>query len=125
MIISKNFNIPDGVLKGSARSIPNFDIYNALKKCENTLIQFGGHKHAAGMILDPEKLIDFKNAINKFADTVIDDDMLTREIYIDAEVDINEISIPEYWAIIKNFEPYGPGNYEPVFLAADIPICIS
>ncbi len=112
----------DGVLKGSARSIPNFDIYNALKKCENTLIQFGGHKHAAGMILDPEKLIDFKNAINEFADTVINDDMLTREICIDAEVDINKISIPEYWAIIKNFEPYGPGNYEPVFLATDIPI---
>lgn len=114
----------DGVLKGSARSIPNFDIYHALKKCEDTLLQFGGHKHAAGMILQPEKLKDFKIAINKFADEVMNDDTLTREIYIDAVVDINEISgmIYEYWRTLKNFEPYGPGNLEPVFLATNVPI---
>ncbi len=114
----------DGVLKGSARSIPNFDIYHALKKCEEMLIQFGGHKHAAGMILHPEKLDDFKIAINKFADEVISDEMLVREINIDAMVDINEISgsIYDYWRLLRNFEPYGPGNPEPVFLAVDVPI---
>lgn len=114
----------DGVLKGSARSIPNFDIYHALKKCENILLQFGGHKHAAGMILQPEKLQEFKSAINKFADEVMDDDMLTREIYVDAVVDINEVSsmIYEYWKILKKFEPYGPGNLEPVFLATNVPV---
>ncbi|MCS7229218.1 MAG: single-stranded-DNA-specific exonuclease RecJ [Candidatus Kryptonium sp.] len=114
----------DGVLKGSARSIPNFDIYHALKKCENTLIQFGGHKHAAGMVLKPEKFQEFKTAINNFADEFITDDMLMREICIDAVVDINEIAghISEYWKILKNFEPYGPGNQEPVFLSANVPI---
>lgn len=113
----------DGVLKGSARSIPNFDIYHALKKCEDLLLQFGGHKHAAGIVLHPEKFYDFKNAINKFADEVLDDNMLTREICIDAVVDINEISrmIYEYWKILKKFEPYGYGNEEPVFLAFDVP----
>lgn len=112
------------MLKGSARSIPNFDIYHALKKCENTLIQFGGHKHAAGMVLKPEKFQEFKTAINNFADEFITDDMLMREICIDAVVDINEIAghISEYWKILKNFEPYGPGNQEPVFLSANVPI---
>ena len=114
----------DGVLKGSARSIPSFDIYHALKKCEEMLIQFGGHKHAAGMILDPEKLDDFRVAINKFADEVVSDEMLVREINIDAIVDINEVmeSIYEYWKLLKNFEPFGPGNPEPVFLAQDVPV---
>jgi len=114
----------DGVLKGSARSIPNFDIYHALKKCEEMLIQFGGHKHAAGMILHPEKLDDFKIAINKFADEIVNDEMLVREINIDAMVDINEVSesIYEYWRLLKNFEPYGPGNPEPVFLAPNVSI---
>ncbi len=114
----------EGVLKGSARSIPNFDIYKALKKCEDTLLQFGGHKHAAGMVLHPEKLEDFRVAINKFADEIITDDMLIREINIDASVDMKEVveSIYEYWKLLKNFEPYGPGNPEPIFLAVDVPI---
>ncbi len=114
----------EGVLKGSARSIPNFDIYKALKKCEDTLLQFGGHKHAAGMVLHPEKLEDFRVAINKFADEIITDDMLIREISIDAIVDMKEVveSIYEYWKLLKNFEPYGPGNPEPIFLAVDVPI---
>ncbi|MEN3037780.1 MAG: single-stranded-DNA-specific exonuclease RecJ [Candidatus Kryptonium sp.] len=114
----------DGVLKGSARSIPNFDIYHALKKCEDTLLQFGGHKHAAGMVLKPEKLQEFKMSINSFANEAITDDMLMREISIDAVVDVNEVAghISKYWRILKNFEPYGPGNQEPVFLATNVPI---
>lgn len=116
--------LAEGVLKGSARSIPNFDIYKALKNCEDTLLQYGGHKHAAGMVLHPEKLDDFREAINKFADEIITDDMLIREINIDAIVDIKEIaeSIYDYWKLLKNFEPYGPGNPEPIFLAVDVPI---
>ncbi len=114
----------EGILKGSARSIPNFDIYRALRKCEEFLLQFGGHKHAAGMVLNMEKLEDFRTAINKFADEVLTDDMLIREINIDAIVDINDVakSIYDYWKLLKGLEPYGPGNPEPVFLANDVAV---
>jgi single-stranded-DNA-specific exonuclease len=116
--------LSDGVLKGSARSIPGFDIYRALRHCENTLLQFGGHKHAAGMVLQREKLDEFKIAINKFADHELTDDMLVREVTIDAVVDLREVanSIVDYFMLLKKFEPFGPENYEPVFLSPEAKI---
>ena len=110
------FTTADGVLKGSARSIPGFDIYRALKKCETLLIQFGGHKYAAGMSLEETKLDEFKLQINQVAEEILTPELLTKEILIDSEVAIEKIT-PRFWNVIKQFEPFGEGNKEPVFVS--------
>jgi single-stranded-DNA-specific exonuclease len=111
----------DGILKGSARSIPGFDIYQALRRCEDILIQFGGHKHAAGMILEMGKLGEFRRILNEVADEVITEEHFVRELKIDARVEIEKIT-PKFWNVIKQFEPFGPGNGEPVFLSENVKI---
>src|SRR6185503_5933343 len=69
----------DGVAKGSARSIGGFDIHSALKLCEDKLVTFGGHKYAAGVSMLPERVEEFRQAINKVAHEMFTDEMLERE----------------------------------------------
>jgi single-stranded-DNA-specific exonuclease len=111
----------DGVAKGSARSISNFDIYDALKKCEDTLLHFGGHKAAAGLAVEIEKIEEFKIRFNQVVrESLIVDDLLP-EIIIDAKLRFSEIT-SRFLRIVEQFSPFGPGNMRPVFLSENVQI---
>lgn len=105
----------DGVAKGSARSIPGFDIYNALKTCEQYIQQFGGHKYAAGLSVQEENIPALRDALNTYAMNEITDTMLTPELHIDAEVKLEEIT-PRFFTLVNQFAPFGPGNTRPLFM---------
>jgi single-stranded-DNA-specific exonuclease len=109
----------DGVVKGSARSISGFDIHQALKRCEDTLLQFGGHKYAAGLSVDPNRVEEFKEAFNAVAKELLTDELLTPRINIEAEIDLDELT-PKLVNVLNRFAPYGPGNLRPVFAARNV-----
>jgi single-stranded-DNA-specific exonuclease len=110
-----------GVAKGSARSISNFNIYDALKKCEDLLIHFGGHQAAAGLAVEMDKLTEFKCKFNQVAKEAITEDDLAPEITIDSKLKFSEIT-PKFLRIIDQFAPFGPGNMKPIFLSENVEI---
>ena len=101
-------------LVGSARSIEGFNIHEALTKCEEHLIQFGGHMYAAGMKLAEESLDDFKTAFEVSA-AHLTEEQLTRKLYYDAELTVAAVSESLY-ANIQRLAPFGPENERPVFV---------
>lgn len=103
-------------LAASARSVKDFDVYNALEACAEHLEQFGGHMYAAGMTLLEKNYENFKNAFEKVVQETIHPDLLTPEILYDAEIDLSEIN-PKLMRLLKQFEPFGPENMTPLFLA--------
>lgn len=111
----------DGVAKGSARSISNFNIYEALKQCEDLLIHFGGHQAAAGLAVEVEKIKDFKQKFNKIVKETITENDLLPEIHIDSKLKFSEIT-PKFLRILELFSPFGPGNMRPVFLSEEVTV---
>jgi single-stranded-DNA-specific exonuclease len=111
----------DGIAKGSARSIPGFDIHSALKRCEDKLITFGGHKYAAGVSIQAERVAEFRTSVNLVALEMVSDAMLEPEIEISALIDLNDLT-PKLFAIIRQFSPFGPDNTRPFFYAKDVEI---
>lgn len=111
----------DGVAKGSARSIIGFDIHNALRQCEEHIEQFGGHKYAAGLSIQEGNIEVFRLALNEFAHDKIDDEMLTPQLTIDAEVKLAELD-QKFFHVVKQFAPFGPGNTRPHFLTPNVEI---
>jgi single-stranded-DNA-specific exonuclease len=103
-------------LAASARSVKDFDVYNALEACAEHLEQFGGHMYAAGMTLLEENYENFKNAFEKVVQETIHPNLLTPEISYDAEIELSEIN-PKLMRLLKQFEPFGPENMTPLFLA--------
>ena len=103
-------------LAASARSVKDFDIYNALEACAEHLEQFGGHMYAAGMTLLEENYENFKNAFEKVVQETIHPDLLTPEISYDAEIELSGIN-QKLMRLLKQFEPFGPENMTPLFLA--------
>lgn len=109
----------DGVAKGSARSISGFNIYDALKRCEETILQFGGHKYAAGLTVELAKLDEFKEAFKNAVKELMSDELKVPEIKIDMEISLSEIT-PRLVRLLNEFAPFGPGNMRPVFLARNL-----
>ncbi|WP_188370262.1 single-stranded-DNA-specific exonuclease RecJ [Muriicola marianensis] len=103
-------------LAASARSVKGFDLYNALEACKDYLEQFGGHKYAAGLTLEERQYEDFKARFEEVVSRTISPEMLRPEIRIDAEIRLSDIT-PKFMRILKQFEPFGPGNMKPVFLS--------
>lgn len=111
----------DGIAKGSARSTPQFNIYDALKECEDTLIHFGGHKAAAGLAVEVENIDLFRKKLNRIVKEKISGNDSLPIIAIDSCVKFGELS-PKFFRIIDQFSPFGPGNMRPVFLAEDVSV---
>ena len=109
----------DGVAKGSARSISNLDIYEALQKCEEHLIHFGGHKAAAGLAIEIENLPKFKTSFNEIVRSSITSKDLLPEISIDSFLGFSEIT-PKFLRVLDQFAPFGPGNMRPVFISENV-----
>ncbi|MBF6641262.1 single-stranded-DNA-specific exonuclease RecJ [Flavobacterium sp. J49] len=103
-------------LAASARSVKDFDIYNALEACAQHLEQFGGHMYAAGMTLKEENYAAFKEAFERTVEETIHPDLLTPEISVDAEINLTDIN-DKLIRILNQFEPFGPQNMTPVFMS--------
>ena len=111
----------DGVAKGSARSISNLNIYEALQRCESSLLHFGGHQAAAGLAIELDKIEEFKTRFNQAIRELVSEDDLFPEIIIDSKLKFSEIT-PKFLKILEQFSPFGPGNMRPVFLAEDVQV---
>ena len=111
----------DGVAKGSARSIPGFNIYEALQNCEDVLLQFGGHEAAAGLAVELEKLDEFKTKFNEILKSCMSKADVTPELNADIKISFSEIS-PKFIRILDQFAPFGPGNMRPFFLSEDVTV---
>ena len=111
----------DGIAKGSARSINGFNIYEALQKCNDLLLHFGGHQAAAGLALEVDKIDEFRIRLNEVLKSSITSEDLSEEISIDSKIRFSEIT-PKFLRILEQFSPFGPGNLRPVFLSESVRI---
>lgn len=107
------------LITGSARSIKNFDIYDAIDNCSDLLEHFGGHKYAAGLSLKPENLEKFSERFEQYVSEHLDEDELIPELNVDIKMDFSNIT-PKFVRILKQFAPFGPGNLSPVFLTENV-----
>jgi len=106
--------LADGVGKGSGRSIEGFHLYDALAACQGHLTRFGGHRHAAGITLDPAQLEAFRAAFEDHAAAALAEDQLVPRCRIDGWVDEGELTTRAAEDLEK-LGPYGAGHPEPVF----------
>lgn len=111
----------EGKIKGSARSIKGFNIYNALKECEDLLEQFGGHEFAAGLTMDQENLEAFRKRMNEIACEMLSENDFQPELEIAADLDLGDVNT-RFWKLLSQFEPFGPGNQRPIFVSRDVQV---
>ncbi len=104
---------------GSARSVPGFNLYEAIHACREHLLGYGGHFAAAGMTLELEQVDAFRNKFEEIVSSTIHPDMLVPEIVIDSEISFNDIKWP-FYNILCQMEPFGPENLRPVFIAKKV-----
>ncbi|MBE9599796.1 single-stranded-DNA-specific exonuclease RecJ [Pedobacter sp. MC2016-24] len=106
----------NGLLTGSARSVAGFDLYEALLSCQDLMVQFGGHKFAAGLTMKPEHIESFTERFEKVVSATITEDLLCPEIKIDNEISLAQID-GKFQRIIAQMAPFGPHNMAPVFVS--------
>jgi len=109
----------NGMATGSARSVKDFDVYNAIDACSDLLEQFGGHKYAAGMSMKIENVAAFTEKFETVVNEQITKDLLIPQVGIDSKLDLNQIN-DKFNKILKQFAPTGPGNMRPVFMSENI-----
>jgi single-stranded-DNA-specific exonuclease len=108
-------SIEDDVGYGSARSIEEFDVTEALKNASEILINYGGHKQAAGFKVKIEDIPTLDQLLNKYASAKLSKENLNPKIKIDALLSFKSIT-PKLWEELKLLEPFGIGNPKPIFL---------
>ncbi|MBN8781675.1 MAG: single-stranded-DNA-specific exonuclease RecJ [Sphingobacteriales bacterium SCN 48-20] len=104
---------------GSARSVPGFNLYEAIHACREHLLGYGGHFAAAGMTLELDKVELFREKFEEVVAATIHPDMLIPEIVIDHEIRLRDIT-PTFYNIICQMEPFGPQNLRPVFVVRHV-----
>jgi len=109
----------NGHVAGSARSVLGYDLYEALCGCSDLLIQFGGHKYAAGLTMLPENVEAFANRFEEVVSATIKPEQLIQQIQIDAELRLSQIE-PKFFRVLNQFAPFGPENMSPVFLSKNV-----
>ena len=109
----------NGFVTGSARSVRGFDLYEAISNCADLLENYGGHIYAAGLTLREENLPEFVRRIDKYVGEHISDEMATPIVDVDSEINFSQIT-PKFFRILKQFQPFGPGNSAPVFLTKNV-----
>jgi single-stranded-DNA-specific exonuclease len=109
------------ISKASARSITGFNIVEAIRTCKDILIDVGGHPMAAGFTVETKHLDELKTRMEVYAQKKLKDELLTRELRIDMELPIEEVS-EQLWKKLRDFEPFGFGSPEPVFSTPGVEI---
>lgn len=108
------FSLNDGMYTGSARSVKNFDIHEAIQTCSQYVDQFGGHKYAAGLSVKLENFEAFADAFEKVVAKTITESSLVPEVEYDLELELHEIN-DKMMSLIAQMAPFGPGNTVPIF----------
>ena len=109
----------DDTVVGSARSVKDFDIHEAISACDGLLLSFGGHQFAAGLSLRPENVAAFQRRFEQVVSSTIRPDQMIPELQYDAELSFQQIA-PKIWRLLQQFAPFGPGNRNPVFVARGV-----
>ena len=109
----------NGFVTGSARSVQGFDLYASIESCADLLENFGGHMYAAGLTMKEENVQEFCRRMDSFVAENITREELTPIVEIDARLDFSQIT-PKFTRILKQFQPFGPGNNNPVFMTEDV-----
>jgi single-stranded-DNA-specific exonuclease len=105
----------NGFVTGSARSVPGFDLYQAVESCSDLLENFGGHMYAAGLTMKEENVEAFTKRFNDYVEANIDPSILVPQVDIDSELLFSEIT-DDFHRQLNAFQPFGPGNTAPVFM---------
>ena len=108
-----------GIATGSARSVPGFNLYEAIHACREYLLGYGGHFAAAGLSLLPENVEAFANKFEETVAATIPEHLLIPEIIIDTEISFADLT-QNFYSIICQMEPFGPENMRPVFVAKNV-----
>ena len=108
-----------GMATGSARSVKDFDVYDAIDACSDLLEQFGGHKYAAGLTMKVENIEAFTQKFEEVVTAQIDPELLIPQIGIDSKLDLHQITT-KFNKILKQFAPTGPGNMRPTFMSENV-----
>jgi single-stranded-DNA-specific exonuclease len=108
------FSLNDGIYTGSARSVKNFDIHEAIQCCSEFVDQFGGHKYAAGLSVKLENFEVFAEAFEKYVAANITESSLTPEVEYDLELELSDIN-ENMMKLVNQMAPFGPGNTMPIF----------
>ena len=109
----------NGFVTGSARSVPGFDLYQAIESCSDLLENFGGHMYAAGLTMRPERVEEFTRRFNAYVEENIDPITLLPQVEIDSELFFSNIT-PAFRRDLNRFQPFGPGNPAPVFVTRGV-----
>ncbi len=109
----------NGMATGSARSVKDFDLYEAIGKCSDLLESYGGHMYAAGLTLKIENVPAFIQRFEDIVGDLITDKQQIEAVEIDSKLQLSEIT-PKFFRILKQFAPFGPHNMLPVFLSENV-----
>ncbi|WP_073000872.1 single-stranded-DNA-specific exonuclease RecJ [Mariniphaga anaerophila] len=109
----------NGLATGSARSVKDFDLYEAIGKCSDLLDSYGGHMFAAGLTMKIENIPEFRRRFEEIVTSQLTDHSQTQTIDVDAKITLSEIT-PRFYRILKQFAPFGPHNMTPVFVTEDV-----
>ena len=111
--------LKEGIGKGSARSIPSFNLVKAMTQCSEHLIQYGGHAYAAGLNIEQGRVDAFRKAINQVGDEYLTEECLVAELKVDATLTMQDIS-QETFREIESLEPFGQMNKVPIFISREV-----
>lgn len=111
--------IEDDEARGSARSIDKFHMYDALSRCSDSLLRFGGHEQAAGLAIAPQRIDEFRRSINVIADKVLHSDDLIPKIDIDCRVELESLDF-DLLGDLDVLGPFGMRNPEPLFCLSGV-----
>ncbi len=109
----------NGMATGSARSVRDFDLYEAIGQCSDLLESYGGHMYAAGLTMRIENIPAFKQRFEEIVTRQITDQQQIQTVEVDAKITLSEIT-PRFFRILKQFAPFGPHNMTPVFVTEDV-----
>ncbi|MEO0090197.1 MAG: single-stranded-DNA-specific exonuclease RecJ [candidate division WOR-3 bacterium] len=115
------FSLKENYAKGSGRSTPHFPLFEVVKANSQYLLKFGGHKYACGLLLKKKELKNFEESIINYIEKNIDKEIYQRKLYIDCELNLNEINY-ELLNYLKKLEPFGIENPAPVFLTRNLEV---
>lgn len=114
-------SVDDGVGKGSCRSVFGINVYELLKDCSDLLIQFGGHEYAAGLLIEADKIDEFRVKFNNAVTELLKKVAIKSTLKVDSEISLEKID-NNLVDVLSSFEPYGPENSQPIFVAKGVEV---